>query len=176
LRSFGKPVADVIAPVPLVQLQAMFDPFFPPGRHAFVKSSYMDELSDAAIDILAEFAANRPSSLVFAPAIEHWHGATARVGVSDTAFPHRTHPFNFFAWATWTDPTETERHVSWTRQFYEVMRPHLAQGSYGNYLSEDDDAAARDAYGPNYERLVALKNRYDPTNLFCMNNNVRPTT
>jgi FAD/FMN-containing dehydrogenase len=152
----------------------MFDPFFPPGRQVFVKSSFMDELTDPAIEVLAEYAASRPSSLVFAPAIEHWHGATTRIGPTDTAFPHRTHPFNFFAWSTWVDPAETDLHVRWTREFWDAMKPHLASGSYVNYISDDEDGTARAAFGPNYERLATLKNRYDPTNLFRMNHNVRP--
>jgi FAD/FMN-containing dehydrogenase len=175
LRSLGKPMADVIGPMPLVQLQGMFDPFFPPGRHTYVKSSFVRDLTDAAIDVLAEFAANRPSPLVFAPGIEHWHGAVTRVGATDTAFPHRTQGYNFMAWSTWTDAADTESHVRWTRQFWDAMKPHLAPGSYVNYLSEDDDGAARVAFGPNYDRLLALKNTYDPTNLFRMNHNVRPT-
>ena len=175
LRSFGKPVADIIAPMPLVQLQGMFDPFFPPGRYTYVKSSFVQELTDAAIDVLAEFAASRPSPLVFAPGIEHWHGAATRVGTTETAFPHRTHQYNFMAWSTWTEIADTERHVQWTRQFWEAMRPHLAPGSYVNYLSEDDDGAAKVAFGPNYDRLLALKKKYDPTNLFRMNHNIRPT-
>jgi len=111
---------------------------------------------------------------VFAPAIEHWHGATSRIGPTDTAFPHRTHPFNFFAWSTWVDPSETDLHVRWTRQFWDAMKPHLASGSYVNYISDDEDGTARAAFGPNYQRLATLKNRYDPTNLFRMNHNVRP--
>jgi FAD/FMN-containing dehydrogenase len=158
----------------LVAVQSMFDPFFPPGRQVFVKSSFMDELTDPAIEVLAEYAVSRPSSLVFAPAIEHWHGATTRIGPTDTAFPHRTHPFNFFAWSTWVDPAQTDLHMRWTRQFWDDMKPHLASGSYVNYISDDEDGTARAAFGPNYERLATLKNRYDPTNLFRMNHNVRP--
>jgi FAD/FMN-containing dehydrogenase len=174
LRTFGKPVADVVTPMPLIAVQSMFDPFFPPGRQVFVKSSFMDELTDPAIEVLAEYAVSRPSSLVFAPAIEHWHGATTRIGPTDTAFPHRTHPFNFFAWSTWVDPAQTDLHMRWTRQFWDDMKPHLASGSYVNYISDDEDGTARAAFGPNYERLATLKNRYDPTNLFRMNHNVRP--
>jgi FAD/FMN-containing dehydrogenase len=79
------------------------------------------------------------------------------------------------AWSTWTDAADTETHVRWTRQFWEAMKPHLAPGSYVNYLSEDDDGAAKVAFGPNYDRLLALKNKYDPRNLFRMNHNIRPT-
>jgi FAD/FMN-containing dehydrogenase len=174
LRTFGKPVADVVMPMPLVAMQSMFDPFFPPGRQVFVKSSFMDQLTDSAIEVLAEYATNRPSSLVFAPAIEHWHGATTRIGPTDTAFPHRTHPFNFFAWSTWVDSAETDLHVRWTREFWDAMKPFLVSGSYVNYISDDEDGTARAAFGPNYERLATIKNRYDPTNVFRMNHNVRP--
>jgi FAD/FMN-containing dehydrogenase len=175
IRKFGTPVADIIAPISFVQMQSLFDPFFPPGRHVYVKSNFIAELSDVAIEVLAEYAQTRPSPHSFAPAIEHWHGAATRVPVTETAFPHRKHSYNFMAWSVWEASRDTEKNVAWTRKFWEDLRPYLVAGSYGNYVSDEGDASARAAYGENYDRLVTLKNKYDPTNFFRMNHNIRPT-
>ena len=107
--------------------------------------------------------------------MEHWHGAATRVPPTDTAFPHRQYSFNLLLWSTWENPAESELNIRWTRECWETMKPFLVESSYGNYLSEDGDAVARAAYGSNYDRLVALKNKYDPTNFFRMNHNIKPT-
>lgn len=174
LRKFGSPIADAIQAMGYLQLQSMFEPFFPPGRYTYVKSSFVRSLSDEAIETMAAFAGTSPSPYTFAPFFEHWHGAVSRVGVSETAFPHRQHSYNFMAWSTWENPDDSEKNIRWTRECWEAMRPFLVQGSYVNYLSDEGDAVARAAYGPNYDRLVALKNKHDPTNFFRMNQNVRP--
>ena len=175
LRSFGQPMADNIAPMSYLQLQSMFDPFFPPGRHTYVKSNFIRELSDHAISALAEYAGKSPSPHTFAPFIEHWHGAATRVAPTDTAFPHRQHSWNFFAWSNWVSPSDAEKNIRWTRECWEGLRPFLVAGSYGNYIADEGEAFARAAYGPNYDRLVALKDKYDPTNFFRLNHNIKPT-
>jgi FAD/FMN-containing dehydrogenase len=174
LRQFGPPLADMMSPMSYVDMQRFFEPFFPPGRHTYVKSNFLRDLSDAAIETMAQWAGKSPSPFTFAPFLEHWHGAVHRVGVTETAFPHRKHSWNVFAWSTWVDPADTERNVQWTRQFWDAMRPHLADGSYVNYVSDEGEASARAAYGVNYGKLAALKNKYDSSNLFSMNHNVPP--
>src|SRR5215469_7218503 len=176
LRQFGPPVADLFSVMSYVQMQTFFEPFFPPGRHTYVKSNFLGALSDDAIETLAQWAGTSPSPYSFAPFLEHWHGAAIRVGVTDTAFPRRQHSWNFFAWSTWQNPADSEKNIQWTRQCCEAMRPFLIEGSYVNYVSDEGDTFARAAYGPNYDRLVSLKNRYDPTNFFRMNHNIPPTT
>jgi len=176
LRQFGPPVADLFSVMSYVQMQTFFEPFFPPGRHTYVKSNFLGALSDDAIETLAQWAGTSPSPYSFAPFLEHWHGAATRVGVTDTAFPRRQHSWNFFAWSTWPNPADSEKNIQWTRQCCEAMRPFLIEGSYVNYVSDEGDTFARAAYGPNYDRLVSLKNRYDPTNFFRMNHNIPPTT
>jgi FAD/FMN-containing dehydrogenase len=175
LRTFGSPVADILNAMSYVQVQTLFDPFFPPGRYTYVKSNFIRTLNDEVIETLAEYAKTRPSPYSFAPGIEHWHGAATRVGPTETAFPHRQHSFNFMAWSNWADPSDSEKNIKWTRAFWEAMRPLLVEGSYGNYVSDEGDAFARAAYGPNYDRLVKLKNKYDPKNFFRMNHNIKPT-
>jgi FAD/FMN-containing dehydrogenase len=175
LRKFGSPLADALSPMSYVQLQSMFEPFFPPGRHVYTKSNFLRDLSDEAIETAVQYVGKSPSPYTFAPFIEHWHGAASRVAPTDTAFPHRQYSWNFLAWSMWTSPSETEKNLQWTRECCEAMRPYLVAGSYGNYVTDEGEAIAREAYGPNYDRLVALKNKYDPTNFFRMNHNIKPS-
>ena len=174
LRNIGSPVADLFGTMSYLQMQTMLDPFFPPGRLTYVKSNFLRALSDEALETIAEYAGKSPSPYSFGPFLEHWHGAATRVSPTDTAFPHRQYSYNFFVWSNWVSPSESEKNIQWTRACCEAMRPFLAAGSYGNYVSDEGDAFARAAYGPNYDRLVALKNKYDPTNFFCMNHNIKP--
>ncbi len=175
LRSFGSPVADIFGAISYVQMQSLFDGFFPPGRHTYVKSNFIRSLSDDAVQTIAEYAGKSPSRYSFAPFVEHWHGAATRVGVTETAFPHRQNSYNLMFWSNWENPSEADKNIQWMRAAWDTLRPFLVEGSYGNYVSEEGDAFARAAYGPNYERLVSLKNKYDPTNFFCMNHNIKPT-
>lgn len=175
LRSFSSPIADSIAPMSYVELQTMLNPFFPPGRHTYVKSNFLQSLNDEAIEAALEYVGNSPSPYTFAPFFEHWHGAATRVASTETAFPHRNYSWNFFAWSTWESPSQSEENVRWTRECWQAMRPFLTASSYSNYVSDESDAVSREAYGMNYERLVALKNKYDPSNLFRLNHNIKPT-
>ena len=174
LRKFGPPVADMISSMSYVQMQSFFEPFFPPGRHTYVKSNFLQALSDETIETIAEWAGKSPSPYTFAPFFEHWHGAVSRVGITETAFPHRHHSWNLFAWSMWIDPADSEMNIRWTRECWQAIGPFLVGGSYVNYISDEGEAVARSAYGANYDRLLALKNKYDPTNLFRMNHNINP--
>ena len=175
LRAFGPPVADAMSAMSYLQLQSMFDPFFPPGRHTYVKSNFIRALDEQAIRAIAGFAGKSPSRFTFAPFIEHWHGAASRVGIADTAFPHRQYPYNLMLWSNWESPSEADENIKWTRSCWEALHSFLIEGSYGNYVADEGDSFARAAYGPNYNRLVGLKNKYDPSNFFRMNHNIKPT-
>jgi FAD/FMN-containing dehydrogenase len=175
LRSFGRPSGDLFGVLSYVQMQSLFDPFFPPGRLTYVKSNFVSSLSDEAIETLAAYTGKSPSPYSFAPALEHWHGAATRVGVADTAFPHRQNTYNLMVWSNWESPSDSEKNIQWTRECWGAMKPFLISSSYGNYVSDEGEAIAREAYGANYDRLVALKNKYDPTNFLCMNHNIKPT-
>ena len=107
--------------------------------------------------------------------LEHIHGAAARVGVGETAFPLRSPGYNFLVLAQWMDPADDEQCIAWARETYAAMQPFVGLGRYVNYLDDDepgDPAAA--AYGPNYRRLREIKAKYDPENFFHMNQNIRP--
>ncbi len=175
LRTFGSPVADSFSGMAYVEVQSMFDPFFPPGRRTYVKGNFIRGLNDEAVDTFVEYAGTSPSPHTFGPWVEHWHGAAARVGVTATAFPHRNYPYNFSVWSNWVSSSESEKNISWSRKCWDAMRPFMAAGSYVNYLEDEGDPLARAAYGPNYDRLVELKNKYDPTNFFRMNHNIKPS-
>jgi hypothetical protein len=175
LRSFGKPSGDMFGVLSYVQMQSLFDSFFPPGRLTYVKSNFVQSLSDEAVETVAAYMGTGPSPYSFAPGIEHWHGAATRVGVSDTAFPHRQNSFNFMIWSNWERADDSSKNIQWTREYWSAMRPFLKTGSYGNYVSDEGEAIAREAYGANYDRLVTLKNKYDQTNFFRMNHNIQPT-
>jgi FAD/FMN-containing dehydrogenase len=174
IKGFGSPVMDGIGPMTYGQLNAMLDAAYPKGARNYWKSNFLAQLSDEAIDTMIECFATCPSPLDHV-ALEHIHGAATRVGPSDTAFPHRAPGYDLLVLSEWLDPADTERCMAWARDTYAAMRPFLAAGRYVNYLDHDeagDPVAA--AYGPNYRRLQELKTRYDPRNLFHVNQNIRP--
>ena len=174
VRAFARPVVDTVAEVPYIQQQSMLDEGYPFGRYYYWKAGLMDQLSDEAMDVLVEYFPRRPSVLT-QMFLEHIHGAASRVPVTATAFPHRYNQLNFSALAIWLDEKETEANMTWVRELWGDLRPHLAGRAYVNYLSQEGAERVREAYGPNYNRLVALKNKYDPTNFFRFNQNIQPT-
>ena len=174
LKQFGSPAMDAIGPMPYSQLNAMLDGGFPKGALNYWKSSFLARLSDDAIDTMIDCFARCPTPMGQL-LLEHFHGAATRVGVSDTAFPHRAVGENFLVLSEWVDPAQTERCIAWARETYAAMQPFMGPGRYVNYLSDDetgDPTAA--AYGPNYPRLREIKTKYDPANFFHMNQNIRP--
>jgi FAD/FMN-containing dehydrogenase len=173
VRACGTPVADTVATTPYTQLQSMMDDAYPSGLYYYWKSSMMDTLSDAAIPILLHYFRTRPSPLT-QMFFEHIHGAAARVPQQATAFAHRRELFNFSVLAFWKDAAESDANLAWLQSFWNDLQPHLGSGAYVNYLSQEGPERVRAAYGPNYERLVALKRKYDPTNFFRYNQNIPP--
>ena len=174
LKAFGSPVADLIRPMAYVEVQQMFDAAFPPGRRYYWKSSLIRELDDAAIEVTEAYGAKKPTPMS-AVAIQQLHGAVTRVGASNTAFAHRYYHYNFIPVSVWLDPSDSDRNVRWAREIWEAMQPFFGQDVYVNDIGEEGEDRVRGAYGSNYERLLALKNKYDPTNLFHLNQNIRPT-
>jgi FAD/FMN-containing dehydrogenase len=106
--------------------------------------------------------------------VEEFHGAVTRVPTDSTAYPHREPGFNLILISQWTDPAQTDTCIEWARQTFDALAPYMADRSYTNYLSADDHDRVRQAFGPNYERLVKAKQRYDPHNLFQGNQNIDP--
>ena len=183
LRRFGAPTEDALEAMAYCDLQKVIDERFPPGRQHYWKSSFLTELGDDAIDVMLEFAAERPSPADVYSAkgpsraaigLQHLHGAAARVDPAATAFPHRHDHHDFMIFSQWTDPADAERHIAWTRDFFAAMRPFTDRAVYVNGLGVGEEDRVREAYGANYPRLAAIKARYDPTNVFRSNQNIRP--
>jgi FAD/FMN-containing dehydrogenase len=109
--------------------------------------------------------------------LEHIHGAATRVGISETAFPHRREGYQLLVVSQWLEPSDNARNIAWARESYDAMQPYFTHGRYVNYLGEDEgEDAVEAAYGPNHQRLRTLKAKYDPMNLFHLNQNIRPDT
>jgi FAD/FMN-containing dehydrogenase len=109
--------------------------------------------------------------------LEHFHGAATRVGPTDTAFPHRAVGYNFLAVGEWLDASATAANVAWARAAYSAMAPHFTEGRYVNYLNAEevgDGDAVSAAFGPNWKRLREVKRKYDPDNVFHLNQNIKP--
>jgi FAD/FMN-containing dehydrogenase len=173
LKAFRSPVLDLVERKPFLTHQAMFDPSFPHGWWYYFRSCDVVELSDDVIDITAEHSSRIASPLTSFP-IWHLGGAMARVGDDETAFAGRGagHTFNIGAATASADGFDEER--QWVRDFWEALTPHHA-GVYTNFLMDEGDERVREAYGAaKYERLKALKRRYDPHNLFRLNQNIAP--
>ena len=174
LREFGSPLVDDIKPIPYTAMQGVFGPAFPWGNRNYWKSSFLRALPDAAVDVVVE-QANRSQSPLSVVALEYYGGAASRVTADATAFPHRAATFNCLILGQWRDPAEDPVHVGWARDGWEAVRPWSSGAAYLNALGDDESAqAVRDAYGANYSRLAALKAKFDPNNLFRLNQNIAP--
>ena len=176
LREFGPPAVDLIGPMPYVGFQQFLDPLLPPGRPAYMKSAFLDELSDGAIDALATLGTPTGAP---ANAVEciRLGGAMADVGPDDSAFSARDAAYCVNIAAAWDDPTETPRHTSWARQTYDALEPFARNDSYVNFMTEHDAATTSRAYHlETLERLQEIKAKYDPQNVFHLNQNVTPGT
>jgi FAD/FMN-containing dehydrogenase len=174
LKSFGSPVLDLCEPKPFLEHQSMFDPSFPHGQWYYMRACDVAELTDEVIDITVEQAMRIRSPLTAFP-IWQMGGAISRVGEDETAFNGRGagHTFNITAATAGPDGFDEER--EWVRDFWSALEPHHSSGVYVNFLMNEGEERVREAYGPQkYDRLKALKRRYDPDNLFRLNQNIKP--
>ena len=174
LREFGQPLMVELGPLPYAVMNTLLDDGFPRGALNYWKSSFVESLDDELIDLAIERFETTPSPLN-AILFEHFHGAVTRVGVSDTAVPHREVGYNLVMPSVWLDAADTEANIAWTRATFDLFSPYLAERRWLNYFSDDDGTdAVRAAYGANYDRLLELKRRYDPENAFHLNHNIDP--
>lgn len=174
LKQFGAPILDALGPMSYCDLNTMLDAGYPKGALNYWKSSFLRQLSDDAIDTMIECFSHCPAPMGQL-LLEQVHGAATRVGAADTAFPHRTDGYNFLVLSQWMDARLTDRCIAWARETYAAMKPFVAAGRYVNYLDDDEPGdPVSAAYGPNYPRLREVKRKYDPKNLFRMNQNIRP--
>jgi FAD/FMN-containing dehydrogenase len=176
VRTFDKPLVDLIRPRSYLKMISMADAGAPNGRCYYEKARTLNTLSDEAIETISDFGARctSPFSHVL---LQHFHGAASRVDPGETAFALRGESYVMSIVAAWDGGTAGTalRHVEWARACWEAMEPFVSSGVYVNFLGNEGEGRVRAAYGVNYERLVALKNRYDPHNFFALNQNIKPT-
>ena len=173
LRGFGAPVADMIQRVPYPTANTGVDWLFERGRSCYWKSAFLTELSDDAIALLVTAFERAPTEQCVL-VLESFRGVATRVDPAATAFPHRRPGHNLLIISQWTDPADSDAGIAWARTTFDELGPHLDERSYTNYLPADDHERVRNAFGVNYERLAELKRRYDPDNLFHLNQNIAP--
>ena len=173
LRSLGKPIADVISPHPFTAWQAAFDPLLTPGARNYWKSHDFVDLSDGAINAILNGVRDLPSPEceVF---IAQIGGAMARIPGNATAYPNRDAHFTMNVHTRWQDKAQDAACIAWARHLFEATAPFASDSVYVNFMPEDESDRVEKAYGTNYRRLAEIKRRYDPANLFRMNQNIRP--
>ena len=174
IRAFGKPIADVIAPHPLTAWQQILDPLLTPGMRNYWKSHDFTGLTDGLIDVLIEHARKLPdpnTEIAFA----HVGGAISRVPHEATAYTHREAQFVLNVHGRWADAAKDSACIGWARTLFDAAAPFATGGVYVNFMAQDEGERVKAAYGSNYARLVELKNKYDPSNMFRINQNIRPS-
>jgi FAD/FMN-containing dehydrogenase len=174
LRAFGPPVADIFQRMPFSAAQTMADPLWPRG-HQYWKSSFLTGLPDDAIEVVVEHFASIPSPMTPVLVDHNGGGAIARVPAEETAFGHRGWTFNFLISSIWSDAADGARNVDWTRRFTTAMQPHAANAQYVNYVGAEGDERPAELFGASYARLVGVKDRYDPDNVFSLYHNIPPS-
>jgi len=173
-RRFGPPVADMVAPMPYVQLQQMLDPGLPPGLYNYWTSNFLRSLSDEIIDIVTGSFAKAPTPLCVV-LFEQLGGAVRRVPENESAFTLRQGDYNLAIVGRWADSADAERTIAWAKDLNRQLAPHSLDSTCINYLPEDEGERVAGIYGAaRYQRLQDLKRKYDPENVFCMNANIAP--
>lgn len=174
IRQFRTPLVDAVGLKPYTQVQSMLDPGVPPGFRNYWKSQYLADIPDKALERAFEHAAGMAAlrtQVLFAYVRPH-----AAHAYTDSALSHRNAPWNLNINAMWDDSREDQLHTGWAQRFFEAMTPYSTGGVYVNFLGNEGEARVRAAYDlGKYERLVALKNRYDPANFFRLNQNIKPS-
>jgi FAD/FMN-containing dehydrogenase len=171
-RALATPIADLVMPMPYPGIYQFTEGAAQPGLEV-TRSLFFDDLDDAAVDLIIERLETAPSAMA-AGQLRVLGGAMARVPADATAFAHRTARGLFTLITMYEDVADTERQAAWTDSFAAELA-RLSTGVYSNFIADEGEARVHDAYpGATYERLVAVKRRYDPSNLFRLNQNIRP--
>ncbi|HXW34311.1 MAG TPA: FAD-binding oxidoreductase [Acidimicrobiales bacterium] len=168
-----EPVGSHVGPMPYPALNVAFDELLPKGLQHYWKASFARELSDGAAKIHAEYGAKVPA-IQTAVHLYPINGAVQRVGAEETAFAYRDVSFSPVIAGMWDNPADNEQNIAWVRAYFEALRPYSIEGGYVNFMDEDDQGRVKANYKGNYGRLAAVKAKYDPGNLFHLNQNIRP--
>lgn len=173
VRNFGNKIAEHSGPMPYSAWQTAFDPLLTPGARNYWKSHNFADLSDEVIDLAIEYTAKLPSphtEIVFALL----GGAVNSRKPDATAYSHRDTDYVLNVHGRWEKPEDDEKCIAWARSFFQATAPYASGGVYVNFMTAEETERVKAAYGPNYERLVEIKKKYDPKNLFRMNQNINP--
>jgi hypothetical protein len=173
-RELPPPILDWTGPMPFPALQSMFDPLLPKGLQWYWKGDFVKDLPDEAIDIHLGYAAKAPSEL----SLTHLYpidGAVHRVGPNETAWNCRDATWSMVIAAIDPNPDKAPALTRWAKEYWEAIDPYTLGGAYVNFMMEEGEDRIKTSYGKNYERLVAIKNKYDPDNFFRVNQNIKPT-
>lgn len=173
IRKFKTPILDWVGPMPLPALQSMFDPLFPPGLLWYWKADFVNELSDEAVNIHAQFGHTIPtwqSTMHLYPI----NGKASKVGKKETAWNYRDANWAEVIVGIDRDPANKELIVNWTRNYWDALHPYSAGGAYVNFMMDEGEDRVKATYGANYEKLSQVKRKYDPSNFFSVNQNIKP--
>lgn len=173
IRGFKKPALDLVGPLPHPALQGMFDALYPTGLQWYWRADFMNEMNDTAIASHIKYASKLPtlqSSMHLYPI----NGAASRVKKTDTTWNYRDALFSMVIIGVDPDPANKDKISSWTKEYWETLHPFSAGGAYLNFIGDEGSDRVKASYGQNYERLVTLKKKYDPDNLFRVNQNIKP--
>jgi FAD/FMN-containing dehydrogenase len=174
IRAFKKPALDFVGPLPQPALNSMFDPIYPPGLQWYWRADFVNELSDKAIAQHVRFAEAMPtmhSTMHLYPI----NGAAARVGKNETAWSYRDANWAQVMVGVDPDPANKEKITKWTKDYFDALHPYSAGGAYVNFMMDEGEDRVKATYGDNYKRLAEIKAKYDPTNLFRVNQNIKPS-
>ena len=177
IREVSPPLMDMVAPMPYTALQSMLDPAWPRGINGYFKAEFLTGLDHQVIEKLVDHGAARPGPMVQL-LLEPLGGAMSRIDANDSALGRRDLPWIYHALSLWMEPGQeaADAHIGWARELAADLAPHTAPGVYLNFTSDQGEERVRSTYGPErYARLVALKDRYDPTNVFHLNQNIKPS-
>jgi FAD/FMN-containing dehydrogenase len=174
IRKAGPVAAELVTPMPFPALNSAFDALLPPGLQHYWKASFAAEITDGAISAHLQHGPKVPvvNSTVHIYPI---NGACHRVRSNATAFAYRDASFATVIAGMWPNPADNARNIKWVKDYYAAIHPHSAPGGYVNFMAEDDQGRVRDNYKGNYSRLVSIKKKYDPKNLFHINQNIKPS-
>ncbi|MCW3110251.1 MAG: FAD-binding oxidoreductase [Segetibacter sp.] len=175
IRNFKEPALDFVGPIPLPALQSMFDPILAPGMQWYWKADFVKELSDESIELHIQHALQMPTWL----STMHMYpinGAASRVNKNDTAWEYRDATWSMVIAGIDPDPVNNDKLISWARDYWNALHPYSAGGAYINFMMEEGDDRIKATYGDNYEKLIKVKTKYDPQNLFRVNQNIKPAT
>jgi len=174
IRKAGAVAAELVTPMPFPALNSLFDALLPPGLQHYWKAAFASEITDGAI---AAHVAHGPKIPTVNSAMHIYpiNGACNRVRADATAFAYRDARFAVNVAGMWPDPKDNQKNIKWVKDYYAALEPHSSRGGYVNFMADDDPGRVKESYKGNYDRLVSIKKKYDPENLFHINQNIKPS-